>query len=230
MQQTARALDILVIDDDRSVRRTIRRVLEVHGMAAATASGSVEARSVLAERGPGGFDLILLDVSMPGQSGWEFLEQLRKGGEDTPVIFLTAHQAVEERVRGLHLGADDYVIKPFEPSELVARVEAVVRRRREVPLVRVGDMRVDLSRREVERGGQRIALSPKEFEVLAELVRAQGAVVTKRELLSRVWGMDFDPRTKSVEVLVLRLRRRLEQGRTEMIQTVIGQGYRLLIP
>jgi len=230
MEQLSRALDILVIDDDRGVRQVIQSVLEAHGMVATTASGSEEARCLIAECGPGAFDLILLDVSMPGQSGWEFLEELRGGGEDTPVIFLTAHQTVEDRVRGLHLGADDYVLKPFESRELVARVEAVVRRRREVPLIRVGDMRVDLSRREVERGGQRIALSPKEFEVLAALLRARGAVVSKHELLRQVWGIEFDPQTKTVEVLVLRLRRRLELGGSDLIQTVVGEGYRLVVP
>jgi DNA-binding response OmpR family regulator len=219
-------MKVLVIDDDSGVRRYIQRVLEKHGMQGFVADGPEQARLELAgSHAP--FDVILLDISMPGQSGWGFLEQMRAAGDDTPAIFLTAHHTVEERVRGLRMGADDYVLKPFEASELVARVEAVVRRRVSLPVLSVGELRVDLARRIVERSGERIEISPREFDVLGELVRAGGKILSKPELLRRVWGIDFDPGTKVVEVQVARLRRKLDRDAPSVIETVVGQGYRL---
>jgi len=170
---------------------------------------------------------MLLDISMPEQSGWEFLEELREAGEEIPVIFLTAHHTVEERVRGLRMGADDYVLKPFEGPELIARIEAVVRRRESLPVFTVGELRIDLGRRLVERGGERIEVSPREFDVLGELVQARGKILSKSDLLSRVWGMDFDPGTKVVEVQVARLRRKLGRNQPALIETVVGKGYRV---
>lgn len=219
-------MKVLVIDDDSGVRRYIQRLLEQSGMRGFVAEGPDQGR--LSLDGPDApFDVILLDISMPGQSGWEFLEQMREGGDDTPVIFLTAHHTVEERVKGLRMGADDYVGKPFEASELVARLEAVVRRRHSLPILAVGDLRVDLARRIVKRGGERIEISPREFDVLGELMQAGGKILSKSELLRRVWGINSDPGTKVVEVQVARLRRKLDREAPSVIETVIGQGYRV---
>jgi len=218
---------VLIVDDDAGIRRFIRRVLEEEGMQSEAAADPDEARRILGEtRTP--FDAILLDVSLPRQSGWEYLEELREGGDQTPVNFLTAHHAVEERVRGLRLGADDYVVKPFAPAELIARVEAVVRRRQSLPIVTVGDLSIDVARRTVERDGHRVELSPREFGVLAELAIAHGETLSKADLLERVWDIQFDPGTKVVEVQITRLRRKLGRGgHSSLIETVPGRGYRL---
>ena len=143
------------------------------------------------------------------------------------MIFLTAHQSTEERVRGLRLGADDYIVKPFESEELLARLEAVHRRRKSLPVLTVGPLRIDVGRRIVDLNGERIELSPREFDVLGELVQSAGRTVSRAELLRNVWGIEFDPGTKIVEVQVARLRRKLGRGTTSIIQTVVGEGYRL---
>lgn len=217
---------VLVIDDDPKLRGYIRQGLEESGVACRTAASAEEAARELAES-PGAFDLFLLDVMMPGRSGWEMLAELRAGGDQTPVIFLTARQGVEDRVRGLQLGADDYVIKPFELRELLARMEAVHRRRRPLSVLEVADLRIDLARRVVERGGERIEMSPREFDLLHALARAPGRVMSRAELLKEAWGIDFDPGTNLVDVQVARLRRKLHRAGPPVIHTVIGEGYRL---
>jgi DNA-binding response OmpR family regulator len=203
--------------------------LAENGIEAATAGDAEEARERLAGSGAP-FDLILLDVMMPGRSGWEFLEEIRKGGDKTPVIFLTARHSVEERVKGLQLGADDYVIKPFELSELLARIEAVQRRRDAGLTIEVGDLRMDLARRTVVRGGQRIDVTPQEFDFLRVLVEARGRVLSRAELFEAVWGIRFDPGTNVVQVHVARLRRKNDRRAPMLIQTVVGQGYRIAAP
>ncbi|MDA1265038.1 MAG: response regulator transcription factor, partial [Planctomycetota bacterium] len=216
-------------DDDPGVRQLERTILERRGIEAVAVASASEAKLKLAEDS-GSFDLILLDISMPGQSGWDFMADLREGGDETPVIFLTAHHRVEERVRGFELGADDYILKPFEPAELIARIEAVERRRNILPVINFGDLRVDLAHRVVERSGTRIDCSPREFEVLGALLEAKGRILSKAELLLTVWGLNDDPGTKVVEVQVARLRRKLDQGQESMIETVLGEGYRFVVP
>ena len=196
-------------------------------MESLSAGDGAEAQRVLAAAGPVKPDLILLDVMMPGKSGLEFLEELRASGSDIPVIFVTARRAVEDRVSGLKRGADDYILKPFEFDELIARIEAVVRRRQSIPVFEIGNLRIDVARRVVERGGERIDLSPKEFDLLRTLAEARGRIVSRTELLSVVWGISFDPETNVVDALVARLRRRLDRTGPQMIETVIGEGYRL---
>jgi len=143
------------------------------------------------------------------------------------VIFVTARRGVEDRVKGLRTGADDYLLKPFEFDELLARIEAVARRRAAVPVLVFGDLRIDVARRIVERAGERIDLSPKEFDLLRMLAEAKGRTVSRTELLNVVWGIRFDPETNVVDALVARLRRRVDRRGTPMIETVIGEGYRL---
>ena len=179
-------------------------------------------------RGEGNsFDLVLLDVNLPGKDGWEILAEMRAFGDDTPVIFLTGAQAVEERVKGLRLGADDYIIKPFEAEELLARIEAVVRRRITTDRLEFGRLTLELSRRAVRLGDQPIHLSPGEFDLLRALVEAGGEAISREELLRKVWGMDFDPKTKLVEVQIARLRRKFDRFGPAAIQTVAGPGYAL---
>ena len=219
-------MKLLVVDDDPKLRGYMERGLSDSGIECATAGDADEAAVLLEERGP--FDAILLDVMMPGRDGWEFLEELRRGGDETPVLFLTARHAVEERVKGLRLGADDYIIKPFELRELLARVEAVTRRRDAVPCLEVADLRIDRAHRVVERGGLRVETSPREFEVLQALAEARGGVLSRAELLRRVWGITFDPETNVVDVAVARLRRKLGPAGRARIETVVGRGYRLV--
>lgn len=188
---------------------------------------SEDAREALQDRGEGYFDVILLDVALPGESGWDFLDSLRDSGNTTPVIFLTGSRALEERVRGLRLGADDYVVKPFETDELMARIEVVLRRQPASEL-EVGDLMIDLKRRLVQSGDRRIELSPRGFDLLRELAEARGRALSKDELLRRVWDIEFDPGTNVVEVQVARLRKKLQDHGASRIETVMGKGYRLM--
>lgn len=216
-------MKLLIVDDDPKVRSFLSRGLAESGLASDAAADATEAMAAM--RDGAGYDLVLLDVMMPETSGWDLLTELRRSGDRTPVIFITARHQIEERVRGLELGADDYVIKPFELPELIARIQAVVRRGRELPVLVEGDLRVDVGRRAVERGDARIDVSAREFELLRELIEHRGEVRSKRELLASVWGLDFDPGTNVVEVAVARLRGRIDRGRTPLIHTVIGGGY-----
>ena len=220
-------MNLLLVDDDPKFRSYMQKGLQESGMRVETAESGEAATQLLEQRGAGAFDLLLLDVMLPKSSGWDVLERLRQLGDHTPVIFLTARSAVEERVKGLRLGADDYVIKPFEFSELLARIEAVRRRHATSPVLSVGRLRLDLEHRAVDCGGVRIEMSPREFELLLTLARAKDRVLTREELLERVWGMQFDPGTNVVNVLIARLRRRLEPWAPGVIRTVVGEGYTL---
>lgn len=219
---------LLIVDDEAPVRAYIRRLLEKCGFECVEAPGPPEARRELVERGPGYFQIVLLDVKMPAETGFEFLTHLRAGGDDVPVILLTACGETEDRVRGLELGADDYVVKPFSGPELIARVEAVKRRSEALPIVRVGNLSLDLARRTVQVGEERIELSPREFDLLKELTLARGDLLSRRDLLERLWGMKFDPRTTVLEVQVSRLRSKLGRPGAPRIETVVGEGYRLV--
>jgi DNA-binding response OmpR family regulator len=219
-------LKILIVDDDPKLRGFVAKGLEANGHASVSASDGNEALAVLdaASEPP---DLILLDVMMPGKSGMEFLEELRRRGTEVPVIFVTARRGVEDRIKGLRTGADDYILKPFEFDELLARIEAVLRRRQTIPVYELGDLRIDVARRIVERHGERVELSPKEFDLLRTLAEAKGRTVSRVELLKIVWGITFDPETNVVDALVARLRRRIDRSGPPVIETVIGEGYRL---
>lgn len=218
-------MKVLVVDDDPKLRDTLRRGLAESGIECDLAADADEAAARVARNGP--YALLLLDVMMPGRSGYEFLEALRAGGDETPVLFLTARNEVDDRVRGLRLGADDYVIKPFELRELLARMEAVLRRHEHVRKLEVGDVVLDPVHRTVVRRGERVELSPREFEVLLALAEAPGRVLSRAVLLQRVWGIEFDPGTNLVDVQVARLRRKLHRSGPPIIETVIGEGYRL---
>lgn len=219
-------MKLLLVDDDPKFRRIMQSGLSECGIECAAEGDGRSARDRL--RGNGPFDLILLDIMLPEESGWTFYDALRAGGDQTPVVFLTARHAVEERVRGLRLGAEDYIMKPFEFSELLARLEVVLRRvQRET--IRVGDLVLDLQRRFAVRDGLRIEMSPREFDLLLVMARAQGKALSREELLREVWGIDFDPGSNVVAVQISRLRRRIEHGGRIMIHTVPGGGY-LLAP
>ncbi|MFT5464517.1 MAG: two-component system copper resistance phosphate regulon response regulator CusR, partial [Planctomycetota bacterium] len=205
------ALRIFLVDDDAKLRATITQGLGESGHTCTSAGAGDEGLQHLLDS-PGAYDAVLLDVMMPGLNGWEVLEQLRKAGDDTPVIFLTARDAIDERVKGLELGADDYLPKPFAFAELLARLNAVVRNRRSLPTLTLGDLKLDLARRSLTRSNRRVEISPQEFELLVALVQEPDRVFSRAELLKRVWSLDFDPGTNVVQVQVARLRRKLDNG------------------
>ncbi len=221
---------VLVVDDDPDFRSFVLAGLRRVGIDSEGASDGLMAKELLDRVGVEPFDLILLDVKMPGQSGWDLLLELRELGRETPVIFLSGLDSVEERVKGLRLGADDYVPKEFDFDELVARIGAVIRRRRSLAPIEYADLKLDLSKRSAWRGGQQIVLSPREFDLLRTLVSRAGQVVSRSDLLREVWSLDIDPQTNVVDVHVARLRRKLDGHGVPLIQTVRGEGYRLAVP
>ncbi|WP_225786905.1 heavy metal response regulator transcription factor [Pseudomonas sp. Marseille-P8916] len=177
----------------------------------------------------GDHDLLILDVMLPGRNGWQILQAVRQAGLDTPVLFLTARDAVQDRVHGLELGADDYLVKPFAFSELLARVRSLLRRGASPNLdtsLTLADLRLDLIRRRAERGGQRIDLTAKEFALLELLLRRQGEVLPKSLIASQVWDMNFDSDTNVIEVAIRRLRLKIDDAHdNKLIHTVRGMGY-----
>ena len=173
------------------------------------------------------YDLIILDVGLPGMDGWSVIEQIRRDNR-TPVLFLTARDRVEDRVRGLELGADDYLVKPFAFSELLARLRALMRRgkEREGDVLRMADLEVHLLRRRVERGGQRIDLTAKEYALLLLFLRRHGEVLSRTLIAEQVWDMNFDSDTNVVEVAVRRLRAKIDDPfPVKLVHTVRGFGY-----
>lgn len=221
---------ILVVDDDPDFRSYVLAGLKREGIHCEGACDGPSAKELLDRIGVEPFDLILLDVRMPGQSGWDLLLEMRELGRETPVIFLTGLDAVEERVKGLRLGADDYVPKEFDFQELIARIGAVIRRRRSLAPIEYADLKLDLAKRTAWRGGQQIVLSPREFDLLRTLVSRAGHVITRTDLLREVWSLDIDPHTNVVDVHVARLRRKIDRHGVPLIQTVRGEGYRLAAP
>lgn len=174
------------------------------------------------------YDLVVLDVMLPTLDGWQVLGALRRAGKDMPVLFLTAHDQVSDRVKGLELGADDYLVKPFAFAELLARARTLLRRGKtsEVELLRVADLELDLMRRRVARGGKRIDLTAKEFGLLELLMRRKGEVLPRSLIASQVWDMNFDSDTNVIEVAVRRLRAKMDDDfEPKLIRTVRGMGY-----
>lgn len=221
-------LRCLIIDDDQAFLRFVETALEAAGIRPETAPDPTRGMELLKSTPPGSFDAILLDVSMPTHSGWETLIAIRELGDETPVIFVTASESVADRVRGLRMGADDFVVKPVAYEELVARVEAVVRRRRALTPLEFGDVRLDLARRRVERGGKEVFVSPREFDLLLALVRAKGEVLSRSQLLREVWDIEFDTDTNVLDVHLGRLRRKIDRHGRPLIQTVEKVGYRAI--
>jgi two-component system alkaline phosphatase synthesis response regulator PhoP len=223
---------ILLVEDEPGLVLTLTDRLTREGYDVESVSdGSVGLTRALG----GGFDLVLLDVMLPGMSGFDLCQALRRRGVDTPVIMLTARGQLVDRVVGLKIGADDYVTKPFETVELLARIEARLRRPAPVPAsspsaagYQFGDVRIDFRRAEVERGGRLLALSAREFQLLRYFVEHRGAALSRDELLNEVWGYQAMPSTRTVDVHVAWLRQKIEANpnRPQYIQTVHGIGYR----
>ncbi|GAA1764928.1 MULTISPECIES: response regulator transcription factor [Streptomonospora] len=225
-----RASSVLIADDDRAIRDSLDRALRLEGYEVRTAGDGVEAlAAVHAEP----VDLLVLDVMMPGVDGLGVCRVLRKEGDRTPILMLTARVETSDRVAGLDAGADDYLPKPFELDELLARLRALLRRAAPTDedgspaaLLEVGDLQLDPGARRVWRGGQEVELSKTEFDLLELLVRNTGIVLDHPTIYDRIWGYDFGPESKNLAVYISYLRRKLEpQGTPPLIHTVRGVGY-----
>jgi two-component system copper resistance phosphate regulon response regulator CusR len=174
------------------------------------------------------YDLIILDVMLPGADGWSIIKEVRQQGRQTPVLFLTARDGVQDRVKGLELGADDYLVKPFAFSELLARLRTILRRGggRQPEVLHAGDLEIDLARHRASRGGHRLDLTPKEFLLLALLARRKGEVLSRTLIAEQVWDMNFDSDSNVVDVHVRRLRAKVDDPfKKKLIHTVRGMGY-----
>lgn len=216
---------VLLVDDDAAIRRTVAAGLELEGFAVVPASGGRAALEAAARLQPA---VVLLDLSMPDLDGLEVLRRLRAGGDEVPVCVLSARNEVDERVQGLQAGADDYVVKPFALEEVVARLQALLRRRPagEGEPLQAGDVRLDPRAHTAFRGERELELTRREFELLMLLVRHAGEVLDRRRLHEEVWGYSFDPKTNVADVFVGYLRRKLEAGgEPRVLHTVRGVGF-----
>ncbi|WP_336048129.1 response regulator transcription factor [Streptomyces sp. CA2R101] len=217
---------VLVVDDDAMILRSLGRGLRLNGFTVALAEDGPTALAELTERPP---DVVVLDVSLPGGlSGTDICRTLRANGDEVPVLMLSALDELEDRVAGLQAGADDYLVKPFALKELVLRLEALLRRRPPGARdeVQCGDLVLDTAAREVTYQGAPVRLTRREFELLEVLARNAGVVLTRDQLLDRVWGYDFAVRTDAVDTFVSYLRRKLEaDGRPRLVHTVRGVGF-----
>jgi len=217
---------LLLIEDDEKIASFITKGLRQAGFAVDHAlDGETGLDLALTEP----YDAAIIDIMLPGLDGLTLIERMRAEGKDTPVIILSAKRSVDDRVKGLQKGGDDYLTKPFSFSELLARIQALIRRstRTSQPSVlTVGDLSMDLYKREVSRAGRKIDLQPREFSLLEYLMRNRGRVVSKTMILEHVWDYSFDPQTNVVDVLVCRLRNKIDRGfPSKLIHTIRGVGY-----
>jgi DNA-binding response OmpR family regulator len=220
---------ILIVDDEAHIVDLVRMYLERDGFRVDSASDGAQGLRLIDEVRPA---LVILDIMLPEVNGLEVCRRVR-AESDVPIVMLTARDDDVDKIVGLELGADDYLTKPFNPRELVARVKAILRRtehpaRPEGTPLRVGDVTVDPARREVTVAGQAVEMRAKEFDLLQAFVEHKGLVLTREQLLSRVWGYDFYGETRTVDVHVAHLRKRLAPSASVRIETVTGVGYKLV--
>ena len=224
-------MKILIVEDEIKTGEYLRQGFREAGFNADLVRTGVDGLHMAQE---GDHDLIILDVMLPGMDGWQVLKSLRRNGQEMPVLFLTAKDHVDDRIKGLELGADDYLVKPFSFAELLARVRTILRRGRngtEVTVLQVADLELDLLRRRVIRSGKRIDLTAKEFGLLELLMRRQGEVLPRSLIASQVWDMNFDSDSNVIEVAMRRLRAKVDDAyEVKLIQTVRGMGYVLEAP
>jgi DNA-binding response OmpR family regulator len=222
---------ILVIEDEAQLARHITRALIRNGHDAAAERDGAEGLRAALENPP---DLIVLDLNLPSLDGFGVLAQLRTAQLPSRVLILTARGEVENRVKGLKAGADDYLAKPFSMEELIARIEALGRRAAAptaADFLEIGDLRLDLHRRRVTRGGRPITLSPREFDVLQVLMQEPGRTFSRTELCERVWQRDHEYDSRTVEIFIARLRKKVDEEANEpLIQTIRAVGYRIATP
>ncbi|MGI9071923.1 MAG: heavy metal response regulator transcription factor [Bryobacteraceae bacterium] len=218
-------MKLLIIEDEPKTAAYLKKGLSEQGFVV-DSSENGELGLELAQQT--GYDLVILDVMLPGRDGWAVLSRLRSSGRDFPVLMLTARDAVQDRVKGLNLGADDYLVKPFAFSELLARVRTLLRRGlvRQAEVLRVSDLEIEVIKQRATRSGKRLDLTPKEFALLSLLARRVGEVVSRSVIMEQVWDINFDAETNVVEVHVRRLRSKVDDPfPIKLIHTVRGVGY-----
>lgn len=221
---------ILLVEDQQKIAAFVRKGLEEHGFrveVCRTGEDGIERASLEP------YDAMILDIMLPGRDGLSVLRELRGRHIATPVILLTARDGLNERVEGLNIGADDYMTKPFYVEELVARLNALLRRTSGTPpgLLKVRDLTLDLMTREVRRGGNKLDLTAREFDLLAYIMRSPGRVYTRTQINEHVWDMHFDTGTNVVDVAIARIRKKIDDGAdVKLIETVRGVGYRIRDP
>ncbi|GAB3617212.1 response regulator transcription factor [Okibacterium endophyticum] len=221
------AIRVLVVDDEPSLTDLLKMALRYEGWEIRTADNGRQALDAARDFKP---DAIVLDIMLPDLDGLTVLQRLRVGGDDTPVLFLTAKDSLDDRIAGLTAGGDDYVTKPFSLEEVVARLRGLIRRTALTasvndPMITVGDLRLDEDSYEVERAGETIELTATEFELLRYLMRNPRRVLSKAQILDRVWSYDFEGKASVVELYISYLRKKIDAGRSPMIHTVRGAGY-----
>ena len=220
------AMKILVVEDEPKTGTYLKQGLVEAGFVVDLVANGLDGLHLALTEA---HDLAILDVMLPGIDGWQVLQGIRRAGTEIPVLFLTARDQVEDRVKGLELGADDYLVKPFAFSELLARVRGLLRRggkAKESEYLRAADLELDLMRRRVSRSGKRIDLTAKEFALLELLLRRQGEVLPRSLIASQVWDMNFDSDTNVIEVAIKRLRIKVDEAfEPKLIRTVRGMGY-----
>ena len=225
MLKTRPIMRILLVEDDRRSREFLVKGLKEEGYIVDSAADGEEGLTCALERE---YDLIILDVMMPLRDGWSVLSVLRTKGQTVPVLFLTARDTVRDRVKGLELGADDYLVKPFAWAEFVARIKTLLRRgpARQAEMLRVGDLEIDLPKMKARRGGKVMDLTAKEFQLLSLLARRSGDVLSRTTLAEQVWDMNFSTDSNAVDVALGRLRKKVDDPfPNKLIHTVRGLGY-----
>lgn len=216
---------VLIVENDRKTAGYLVKGLQENGFVADSADNGVDGLHLAGEID---YDLIILDVMLPGRDGWDIITELRRLGKEMPIIFLTALDAVENRIKGLELGADDYLVKPFSFSELLSRIRTILRRGpiRHPDVLCIADLEVDVHRRKVVRGGLEIDLTSREFLLLSLLARRRGEVLSKNLIAEQVWDINFESDSNPIEVAIRRLRKKIDDPfETKLIHTVRGVGY-----
>jgi two-component system, OmpR family, copper resistance phosphate regulon response regulator CusR len=218
-------MHVLIVEDEQKIAAFLRRGLTENGFVVDVAEDGEQGLQYAVARK---MDLIILDVALPKRDGWSLIAELRKAEIHTPVLFLTARDSVPDRVKGFDLGADDYLIKPFHFSELLARVRSLLRRspERREEIITVGDLEIDARRHKVTRAGNILSLTPKEFSLLLYLASSAGDIVSRTEIVEQVWDINFDTGTNVVDVMIRRLRAKLDDPfETKLLHTIRGVGY-----
>lgn len=219
---------ILIVEDEPKTGKYLKQGLSEAGFVTDLVRDGLDGKHLALTEA---YDLIILDVMLPNINGWEIIQTIRRADKNMPVLFLTARDGIDDRVKGLELGADDYLIKPFAFSELLARVRTLLRRGkvRDPDIVQVADLVLDLQRRKLTRGGKRIELTGKEFALLELLLRRRGEILPRSLIASQIWDMNFDSDTNVIEVAVRRLRAKMDDHfEPKLIRTVRGMGYVLM--
>jgi two-component system copper resistance phosphate regulon response regulator CusR len=216
---------ILIVEDEKKTASYLKKGLVENGYVVDFAENGEDGLHLSTT---GDYDLVILDIMLPERDGWSILSELRRTGRQTPVLFLTARDSVQDRVKGLELGADDYLVKPFAFSELLARVRSILRRgpSRQPEILKISDLDLDLVKHKASRAGQRLDLTPKEFALLSLLVRRAGEALSRTLIAEQVWDMNFDSDNNVIDVAIRRLRRKMDDPfPRKLIHTVRGVGY-----